>query len=177
MRSACSSRPPASRLRRWAVWVVLVVAAAVALAVGAQPGTARPSLAQRTRALASEVRCPVCVGETVADSSAPAAVTLRDDIHRELAAGEKPAAILAGIESVYGPGILEKPRATGIGLFLWLVPVLVALAAGGGLAAAFAWWGRQRRSDPASPGDHDLVAEFLRTAGAGTPRAAGEEGG
>lgn len=151
------------RGRRVAVWAALILAFAVALALGAQGAARQPTLAQRTTALSRQVRCPVCDGETVADSSAPGAITVRNLIRRELAAGEKPSAILHGLAAEYGPGILEEPPASGFDVLLWVLPVVAVLAAAGGLGAAFVWWGRRRRPVPASSADHDLVAAFLET--------------
>ncbi len=149
-------------VRRWLPWLVVAVVAAVALTVGSEQAAAPQTLQERTVAVADQVRCPVCVGETVAQSDAAPAVTIRHDIRRELAAGEKPSAILAGIAAIYGPGYLEKPQTSGLDLWLWVLPVAATLAAAAGLAAAFVWWGRRRRADPvASEADRLLVAGSL----------------
>ncbi|HET9070387.1 MAG TPA: cytochrome c-type biogenesis protein [Acidimicrobiales bacterium] len=148
-------------LTRWVPWVAVVVVAVVALVLGSHRPPAHPTLQQRTEALASQVRCPVCVGETVAESSAAPAIAIRHEIRRDLAAGEKPPAVLASIEAAYGPSILEKPQTTGIGLLLWVLPVLAALAGLVGLGAAFVWWHRRQGGPPATEADHLLVAGML----------------
>lgn len=143
-------------------WLALGAVVAVALIFGAHRPPAHRTLQQRTQALAAQVRCPVCVGETVAESSAAPAVAIRQEIRRGLAEGEKPSAVLAGIEAAYGPSILEKPRTTGAGLWVWVLPVVLTVAAAAGLAAAFVWWGRRRRGgEPASEADHLLIAGVL----------------
>jgi cytochrome c-type biogenesis protein CcmH len=158
------------RVLRSAPWVVIVVVAAVALGIGAQRPPAPRTLEQRTLALASEVRCPVCVGETAAESGTAASVAIRSEIRHGLAAGEKPAAILAGIEAAYGPGILEQPRTSGVDLLIWVIPAVVALAALAGLVVAFVWWDRRRRGAPAvSDDDRLLVAGLL-----GSPEGPGD---
>lgn len=152
----------ARRVLRWVPWVGIVVVAAVALALGSQRPPAPQTLEQRTLALASQVRCPVCVGETAAGSGAAPAVAIRSEIRHGLAAGEKPATILAALETVYGPGILEKPRTSGVDLLIWVIPVVVALVAAAGLVFAFVWWNRRRRaSPPANDDDRLLVAGLL----------------
>ena len=139
--------------------MLVLIVTAVALALGSQRPPAPRTLEQRTLALASQVRCPVCVGETAAESGASAAVALRNEIRHGLAAGEKPATVLAGIVAAYGPGILERPRTSGVDLLVWVIPALVALA---GLAVAFVWWSRRRSaSPPASDDDRRLVAGLL----------------
>ena len=44
-------------------------------------------LDERTRNLAHELRCLVCQNQTIADSNAPLAVDLRNEIRSQLAAG------------------------------------------------------------------------------------------
>ena len=154
--------PAVRSVLRWAPWVVIVVVGAVALTVGALGHPAPRTLEQRTLAIASEVRCPVCVGETAAGSDTAPSVAIRSEIRHGLAAGEKPATILAGIEAAYGPSILEEPRTSGVDLLIWVIPVVVALVALAGLAFAFVWWNRRRRSfEPASDEDRVLVAGLL----------------
>jgi len=153
---------PVKRALRWAPWALLVVVAAVALTFGAQGEPAPRTLEQRTLAIASEVRCPVCVGETAAGSDTAPSVAIRSEIRHGLVAGEKPATILAGIEAAYGPSILEKPRTSGVDLLIWVIPVVVALMALAGLTFAFVWWSRRRRCfASASDEDRLLVAGLL----------------
>jgi cytochrome c-type biogenesis protein CcmH len=140
---------------------VLLAVVAVALGIGVQRPAPDQTLEQRTLNVAADVRCPVCVGETVAESSAAPSVAIRNEIRADLAAGEKPSAILAGLAVLYGPGILEKPAASGTDLLLWVLPVVATLAAAGGLAAAFVWWGRRRRTLPVSEADLRLVEQAL----------------
>jgi cytochrome c-type biogenesis protein CcmH len=138
---------------------LLVAAAVVALVIGVHRGGGPLTVDAETAQLANQVRCPVCQGETAAQSNAPASVQIRDQIHQELVAGESPAHILTGLEAAYGPSILEKPAANGIGLVVWLVPVIAVLVAVGGLGLAFARW-RPRPGGP-SPQDRDLVERAL----------------
>jgi cytochrome c-type biogenesis protein CcmH len=150
------------RALRWAPWVVIVVVATVALAVGSERPPAPGTLEQRTLAIASEVRCPVCVGETAAGSDTAPSVAIRDEIRQGLVAGEKPTTILAGIVAAYGPGILEKPRTSGVDLLVWVIPVVVSIGALSGLVLGFVWWQRRRRAGPvASEEDRRLVAQLL----------------
>jgi cytochrome c-type biogenesis protein CcmH/NrfF len=78
-----------------------------------------------------------------------------------LSAGESQPQILSGLVAAYGPGILEKPEARGVGLLLWVLPVLAVVAAVAGLALAFARW-RPRRAAGVTPADRVLVDQALR---------------
>ena len=159
-------------LRRWAVWALVVVAAAAALAVGAHRPS-HPTLEQRSASLASEVRCPVCGGESAAQSQVPAALAIRNQIHQELADGTPPSKVLDDLVKAYGTGILERPPAQGIGLLVWVLPVAIVVVAAAGLGLAFSRWHRPRRgrgpvvAGP-RPEDQALVARAL-----GDPAATG----
>lgn len=100
-----------------AVWSVTVVRAV-------QPKT----LDQRTYEVASQLQCPVCNGESVADSSSPIAQTMRDLIHQKLAAGESEQQVIQEFQQRYGDTILEKPPMQGFTLLIWLGPVVMLLA-------------------------------------------------
>ena len=147
------------RVWRWAPWLTLGVVVVVALAVGVHRGGHLGTDAETTH-LASEVRCPVCQGETAAQSNTPASIQIRDQIRQELVAGESPSSILAGLEASYGQSILEKPPAHGIGLVVWVAPIIAAALAVVGLALAFARW-RPGREASVSDEDRALVDRFL----------------
>lgn len=132
-------RPLAGWLRRWGPWAAIVIVVVGAGVFGGHRSH-HPTLDQRTTSLAAQVRCPVCNGETVAESDTPPSVAIRSQIRDELAGGERPARILAGLTGVYGPGILEKPQARGVGLLVWVLPILGVAAAVVGLVVAFRRW-------------------------------------
>ena len=47
-----------------------------------------PALAQRYWGLIREIRCPLCMNESIADSGAPVAADLRREVHRLLVEGK-----------------------------------------------------------------------------------------
>lgn len=155
------------RVRRWLPWAVLLIVVGVALGVGANRSSPDTSLNGRVMHIASEVRCPVCQGQSAAQSQAAASLQIRDQIRRDLVAGESERQILAGLVNSYGTGILEKPEARGVGVIVWVLPVLAVLAAVGGLTVAFRRWGSAR--PPATPDDSDrlIVEQALRQAASG----------
>jgi cytochrome c-type biogenesis protein CcmH len=169
------------RWRRWAPWAVLAVVALTALVIGTHRTSERPTAAAETMHIASLVRCPVCQGQSAAQSDAPASVQIRAQIQRELAAGEKQDQILAGLVAAYGPGILEQPEARGIDLVVWVVPVVAVVIAIAGLAVAFARWRPRRASVSVSDADRALVEAALGErpsppGEAGSARADGRHG-
>ncbi len=158
-----SASPRGSVLRRWGPWLAIAVVVIVAGVVGLQRSS-HPSLDQRTLSVAGQVRCPVCNGQSVAQSDAPPSLAIRSQIRTELAAGQSPRVILAGIVGDYGSGILERPQANGVGLIVWVVPVLAVAGAIVGLVLAFRRWRPAAVNGPgATDTDRKLVGEALRS--------------
>lgn len=118
------------------VWVLaLFLLAAPVLAVQPDEMLADPGLEARAREISSDIRCPVCQGETIDDSSAPISRDLRLIIRERLVAGDSDPEVIDYIMDRYGEGVLFNPRAEGANLILWLSgPAL--LLAGVGLALA-----------------------------------------
>ena len=145
------------RARVWLPWGVLAVdgvAAFVVVAARSQPSNSPAARADR---LAHELRCPTCESEAVANSQAPAAVAIRIDIRKRIAAGESDAEIRAAVVKVYTQYVLLSPDTHGIGLIVWAVPIGALILGGGGLAIALRRWSRQPRL-AASAADEELVA-------------------
>ena len=151
--------------RRWLPWVLLAGIAISALLVGTHPSPASSSVDARVMHIAGEVRCPVCEGQSAAQSQAAASIQIRDQIRAELTAGESEQQILAGLERAYGPSILEKPQATGVALVVWVLPVLALLAGVGGLVVAFRRWRGRLEGQPSGTSEEDrrLVDDALRS--------------
>jgi cytochrome c-type biogenesis protein CcmH len=105
------------------VLAVVVVWGVTALRV-AQPQT----LDQHVNAIASQVQCPACNGESVADSSAVVAQEMRAVIREKVLAGESDQQILAYFQQRYGDTILESPPTQGFTALIWLGPPIALLA-------------------------------------------------
>jgi cytochrome c-type biogenesis protein CcmH len=116
------------------------------------------------RRIALQLQCPVCEGETVADSPSGLAADMRAVIRTKLLAGESDQQILDDFVGSYGDGILTEPPKRGISLGVWIGPILGLMA---GAAVVFGVLRAWRRPAPASsrPGgllDPELVDEFQR---------------
>lgn len=119
----------------WVAWAAcLVVAAALALATALRPFVQPPTLQERVAAIAADVRCPECQGESAAESDAAASVAIREEIARDLEAGLTRHQILQRLESEYGAWILYRPPDRGGFVLLWLAPWMALAAAAAGLA-------------------------------------------
>jgi len=83
------------------------------------------SIEKRTAALSHELRCLVCQNQTLADSNAPLAVDLRDQIREQLAAGKSEADVRDYMVARYGDFVLYKPPFKASTLLLWIGPFLL----------------------------------------------------
>jgi cytochrome c-type biogenesis protein CcmH len=130
----------------------MAIALAGAAAVLALPGEAHAQASEianpdaatekRLKALAEELRCLVCQNQTIADSNAPLAVDLRNQIRGQIAQGRSDAQIRDYMVERYGDFVLYRPPFHATTVLLWAGPFL--LIAGG--AAAFAMVVRRRRA-------------------------------
>lgn len=127
---------------RRASFVALLVVLVLALAVGAHAGSGSPTNAQRAAALDAQLKCPSCMDETVAESSASAAVAVRQQVKAMVAAGDSDSQIESSLESRYGSSILLLPPARGLASLIWVLPI--ALGAVALVVVARLFWRRSR---------------------------------
>jgi len=142
-------------MKRWAPWAVLAIVVAVVLVIVAWPG-GRESRAARAHDLAAELKCQECQGLSVADSSAPTSVAIRADIKRRIARGESDAEIRQAYVDRYGEQILLSPEGSGLGLIVWVLPVVVVALGAAGLWFALSRSRREPRLHPTAA-DEALV--------------------
>jgi cytochrome c-type biogenesis protein CcmH len=121
---------------------------AACAAFGQASEIAHPDAAveQRLKDLAEELRCLVCQNQTIADSNAPLALDLRNQIRAQIAQGRSDDDIRAYMVERYGDFVLYKPPFKANTALLWLAPAL--LLAGG---AAVFWVVVRRRAQANTP--------------------------
>ena len=110
----------------------------------AMPSAADPALEDKVTAVASELRCLVCQNQTLADSNAPLAVDLRNQIREKMQQGASERDIVDYMVSRYGDFVLYRPPFKATTVLLWAGPALLMIA---GLAALFFRLAR-RRAEP-----------------------------
>ena len=95
----------------------------------AAPAAADPALEQRVMTLASELRCLVCQNQTIADSNAPLAEDLRNQVREKMRQGSSNSEIIDYMVARYGDFVLYRPPLKLTTVLLWFGPLLL-LAAG-----------------------------------------------
>jgi cytochrome c-type biogenesis protein CcmH len=138
----------------------------VILALAALPMVAHAdALDEGVRRIALQLQCPVCEGETVADSPSGLAADMRSVIRTRLAAGEPDQQILDEFVASYGDGILTEPPKRGISLGVWVGPLLGVALGVVLVAALLRAWRRPKAvavGSPVVPVDGEVADEFHR---------------
>jgi cytochrome c-type biogenesis protein CcmH len=142
--------------RRALPWVALAAVVVVTLAIVVWPRDGAPSDAERVRAVSSELRCPDCESQSIAQSSTDTARAARADIRRRVAAGESNAEIRQAYIDKFGPSILLKPESGGLGILVWGLPAAALVLGAGGLVLALRRWRREPHLH-ATDADRELV--------------------
>ena len=114
----------------------------------------------RYQALIAELRCLVCQNQTIAESNAPLAVDLRNQVKTKIVAGRSQAEIVGYLTERYGDFVLYRPPFKASTALLWLGPFLLLL---GGLVWALRYVRGTRRPAAATekPVDPEAVQRLL----------------
>lgn len=140
-------------VRVWLRRAVMLGAVAV-IAVGLLADRT-PRETDRAASIAARLRCPVCQGESIADSPSGIARELQGVVREQVAAGRTDAEIEAFFQERYGGWVLLDPPRRGATLVLWVLPG-VALAAG--VAVVYGFWSSRRRVTADEPAADPLGA-------------------
>jgi len=116
----------------------------------AAPAAADPALEARVTAVASELRCLVCQNQTLADSNAPLAVDLRDQIREQMQQGASERDIVDYMVARYGDFVRYRPPFKATTMLLWAGPALLMVA-----GFAVLYFRLRRRRGEAQPGLSD----------------------
>jgi len=118
-----------------------------------------PALEKRVRELSSELRCLVCQNQTLADSNAPLALDLRNQVREQLKSGKSERDVIDFLVARYGDFVRYRPPLKASTVLLWVGPFLL-LAVG---LTLLIWRVRRRRApEPElSDADRERAAKLL----------------
>lgn len=77
--------------------------------------------------ISKKLMCPVCQGQSVADSNSDLANDMRSIIKKRVAKGENEEEILQYFVNRYGESILSSPPAKGFNIIIWILPLLTLI--------------------------------------------------
>ncbi|HLQ02409.1 MAG TPA: cytochrome c-type biogenesis protein [Burkholderiales bacterium] len=115
-------------MARLLAFLLLVSAGLWAHAKEAAPAAADPALEHRVMTLAAELRCLVCQNQTIADSNAPLAEDLRNQVRERMRQGASDSEIIDFMVARYGDFVLYRPPVKATTLLLWFGPLLLVVA-------------------------------------------------
>ena len=149
-----------SPLRVWGPWLALVVVAVSALSIAVFGTRNAPTAQDRVNSISATIKCPVCSGESVAVSDAPASQEIRRQIAEQVQQGQTDQQIRSFYAAKYGDEILLTPSASGINALVWVLPVVALAVALAFLVIVFRRWGDEPEHH-ATDADRALVDAAL----------------
>ncbi len=146
--------------QKWWWWSLMGVILVVLLVSAAGTSPTEGNSDDRLFAIAAQIKCVQCVGESVAGSAAPIAIQFRSEIASQMKQGRTNDEILNFFAERY-EGVLLTPPSSGVGSLVWVIPVIAIAGAALLLAESL----RVRRSrgpvQQPSPEDEALVEVAL----------------
>ncbi len=153
-----------SRRVRLLAWVAIVAASLSLLVVAAVDDGGVETDAERIQRLSESYACPECRGQSVAESNAAVAATIRQFISDQVTAGATDREIRDQLVASYQARVLLNPPADGFASLVWVLPVVLVVVGAVGVGVAIT--GNRGAGRTASDEDRVLVDRARnRTAG------------
>lgn len=144
---------------RLIAWVGLLAAAlALVIVAGVDDGGLETD-ADRVQRLADSYACPTCRGQSVADSNAAVAATIRQYLSQRVSEGATDREIRDELVETYRAEILLNPPAEGFVSLVWVLPVMLVVIGAAGVTAAITR--NQGGLRGPSSEDRELLAQAL----------------
>jgi cytochrome c-type biogenesis protein CcmH len=102
----------------------LTLLGAGATAMEARPNADDPDLERRLLALTADLRCVVCQNESLAESRAPLAKDLRQEVRELMRQGRSDKEVVEYLTARYGDFVLYRPPFKPATYLLWIGPAL-----------------------------------------------------
>ena len=156
--------------------LLLALAAGLATLIIVAVGGHRPaSQAQQVQQIAAGLHCPICKDLSVADSPAPLAQQMRQEIAQKLRAGESADQIRASFVAAYGDTVLMAPPRQGVAGAAYYLPLLVLAAGLIAVVTVLRRWRRTPQPDPPGAGLPQLSGTQRRAVAKAVARLREEE--
>ena len=146
--------------RRLLSWLLIVVVGLTTLVFAAVDEGAPVTNADRAYELAKDFACPVCQGQSVAESDVVVARNIRREIRIWVDEGQSDEFIRDQLVDTFGEDVDYTPSSEGVTALVWILPVVAGAVAVGGLVIVFRRWQQESELD-ATPEDQALVDRAL----------------
>jgi len=114
-----------------------------------------PKLEDKTKTVASELRCPVCQGLSIQDSPSELSQQMRTVVKEQLASGKSEQEVKDYFISKYGEWILLEPQPHGFNLFIYALPAALILGGAGLIVLLVRRWTTAGVTAGAGPDDNE----------------------
>lgn len=146
--------------RRLALWLgVAVVGLSAFVFASVDEGEPRTD-ADRAYEISKTIGCPVCNGQSVAESNAPVAKNIRISIAKWIDEGRSDDFIRIELRGLFGDDVDYTPSGDGVTSLVWILPIVFGSGALAGLVVVFRRWKREGDLE-ASEADRALVEAAL----------------
>jgi len=108
----------------------------------------------------NNIMCPICAGQTIAQSSNETSRQMRELVLKMLRQGETKEEILEYFASRYGERILAKPNKKGFNLMLWVFPFVLVIFVGIGIYLMLRRWSEETPAEKAPQIDKAHLAGY-----------------
>lgn len=108
----------------------------------------------------NNIMCPICAGQTIAQSSNETSRQMRELVLKMLRQGETKEEILQYFASRYGERILAKPNKKGFNLILWVFPFVLVIFVGIGIYLMLRRWAAETPAEKAPQIDKTRLAGY-----------------
>jgi cytochrome c-type biogenesis protein CcmH len=136
-------------------WVAILAATLALVVVAAVDQGGAETDVERIQRLSESYACPQCRGQSVAESNAAVAVTIRQFISDSVTAGATDEEIRDRLLASYQARILLNPPADGFAALVWVLPVMLVVVGAVGVGAVIT--ARRGAEREVSEEDRELV--------------------
>jgi cytochrome c-type biogenesis protein CcmH len=118
------------------------------------------ALKKAAKELNDRIMCPICPGQTIAQSTNETSTQMRNLVLKKLRQGETKEEILQYFESRYGERAMAKPHKKGLNLMLWFLPFLLVAILVIGIYYLIHHWSAKGQTEEIPQFDEAKLSEY-----------------
>lgn len=138
---------------------VLIILTSILILLSQTNSVDAESLDDRVNEVSHSLMCPVCQGQSVAESNSNLAQDMRQIIRKKLQEGESEEEIIAYFVNRYGETILASPPVKGVNWLLWILPGLAVVIGGLGIGLFLYKSGSGKKGNRSKPDETTKVTD------------------